>query len=106
MITQSVITCPHCGASKAESMPTDACGFFYDCTGCGMRRAKSYASSSPSGLPVDEMELAARQTFNGFIRLVSAFDGTGGPFLHIFTQLGPNIPDASLIVCPARFPPR
>jgi hypothetical protein len=37
MITQSVITCPHCGASKSESMPTDACQFFYDCTGCGTR---------------------------------------------------------------------
>jgi hypothetical protein len=37
MITQSVITCPHCGASKAEAMPTGACQFFYDCTGCGIR---------------------------------------------------------------------
>jgi hypothetical protein len=37
MIIASIITCPHCGASKAESMPTDACQFFYDCTGCGTR---------------------------------------------------------------------
>jgi len=37
MIPASVITCPHCGASKAETMPTDACQFFYDCTGCGAR---------------------------------------------------------------------
>jgi hypothetical protein len=34
MISESVITCPHCGASKAEVMPTDACQFFYECSGC------------------------------------------------------------------------
>jgi hypothetical protein len=37
MILQSVITCPHCGVAKAEAMPTDACQFFYGCTGCGTR---------------------------------------------------------------------
>jgi hypothetical protein len=31
----STITCPDCGARKTETMPTDACQFFYDCTGCG-----------------------------------------------------------------------
>lgn len=31
----STITCPVCGTSKVETMPTDACQFFYDCTGCG-----------------------------------------------------------------------
>src|SRR5258708_16236938 len=31
----STIACPHCGASRTETMPTDACQFFYDCTGCG-----------------------------------------------------------------------
>ena len=35
MIAQSTITCPNCGTSKTETMPTDACQFFYDCTGCG-----------------------------------------------------------------------
>lgn len=30
----SVITCPVCGASKEESMPTDACQWFYDCGAC------------------------------------------------------------------------
>jgi hypothetical protein len=34
MIQQSEITCPHCGAAKMETMPTDACQFFYECT-CG-----------------------------------------------------------------------
>ena len=37
MILQSVITCPHCGTAKSETMPTDACQFFYVCTGCGER---------------------------------------------------------------------
>ena len=30
----SVITCPECGASAEEKMPTDACIFFYECKGC------------------------------------------------------------------------
>jgi len=37
MILKSVITCPHCGTAKPEVMPTDACQFFYVCTGCGMK---------------------------------------------------------------------
>jgi hypothetical protein len=35
LITESVITCPSCGTAKLEAMPTDACQFFYECTGCG-----------------------------------------------------------------------
>src|SRR6266699_1114271 len=35
MIPESVITCPHCATAKSETMPTDACRFFYTCTGCG-----------------------------------------------------------------------
>lgn len=34
-ILHSVITCPHCGHQREETMPTDACLFFYDCTACG-----------------------------------------------------------------------
>ena len=30
----SVLTCPHCGHTKLEAMPTDACQFFYECEGC------------------------------------------------------------------------
>jgi hypothetical protein len=37
MILESVITCPNCGISKSETMPTNACQHFYDCTGCGTR---------------------------------------------------------------------
>lgn len=32
---QSTITCPRCRQQKIETMPTDACQFFYDCTACG-----------------------------------------------------------------------
>ena len=32
---QSTITCPECGHTETETMPTDACQFFYDCKGCG-----------------------------------------------------------------------
>jgi rubredoxin len=37
MLLQSTITCPHCAAVKTEIMPTDACQFFYECTGCGTK---------------------------------------------------------------------
>ena len=29
------ITCPLCGHAETETMPTDACQWFYDCKGCG-----------------------------------------------------------------------
>ena len=32
---ESIITCPECGHSKLETMPTDACQFFYECENCG-----------------------------------------------------------------------
>ncbi|MDO9451969.1 MAG: GDCCVxC domain-containing (seleno)protein [Stagnimonas sp.] len=32
---QSVLTCPHCQRAEAETMPTDACQWFYECKGCG-----------------------------------------------------------------------
>ena len=32
---EATITCPLCGASTREFMPTDACQYFYRCTGCG-----------------------------------------------------------------------
>ena len=33
-ILESVLTCPSCGAVKQEVMPTDACQWYYECTGC------------------------------------------------------------------------
>jgi hypothetical protein len=35
MKLDSEITCPHCGYRTTETMPTDACLFFYQCLGCG-----------------------------------------------------------------------
>ena len=37
MILTSTLTCPECGAAKTETMPTDACLFFWECPGCGTR---------------------------------------------------------------------
>lgn len=34
---RSVITCPHCGHRVEETMPTNACLFFYDCPACHSR---------------------------------------------------------------------
>jgi hypothetical protein len=34
VITESTITCPVCGTAKIETMPIDACQYFYECTGC------------------------------------------------------------------------
>jgi hypothetical protein len=67
---ESVLTCPECGFSRRETMPVDACQFFYQCGNCGaVLRPKpgdccvfcSYGSvpcppiqrqrSSPGGIP-------------------------------------------------------
>jgi hypothetical protein len=36
VILQSKVTCPECGHEKLETMPTNACQFFYDCENCGV----------------------------------------------------------------------
>jgi len=33
-IPESTITCPECGHQKKETMPTDACQWFYECKSC------------------------------------------------------------------------
>jgi len=33
-ILDSVLTCPNCGFSAHEVMPTDACLYFYECSSC------------------------------------------------------------------------
>jgi len=33
-IPESTITCPECGYQKTETMPTDACQWFYECKQC------------------------------------------------------------------------
>lgn len=34
LILESTITCPQCGHLKTETMPTDACQWFYQCEAC------------------------------------------------------------------------
>jgi hypothetical protein len=34
VITESTITCPHCGFSQMETMPTEACQIRYTCPSC------------------------------------------------------------------------
>ena len=34
-VLQSTLTCPHCGHQATETMPINACQFFYECAGCG-----------------------------------------------------------------------
>src|SRR5881227_4018245 len=37
MQLQCTLTCPKCSHQAVETMPTDACQFFYNCKGCGAR---------------------------------------------------------------------
>jgi len=34
VVLESMVTCPHCGFSALETMPVDACLFFYECRNC------------------------------------------------------------------------
>jgi hypothetical protein len=34
MLLRSTITCPECGHLKEETMPTNACQYFYECENC------------------------------------------------------------------------
>ena len=34
---QSTITCPACGHAATETMPTNACQYFYECKRCGQQ---------------------------------------------------------------------
>ncbi|MAZ90011.1 MAG: hypothetical protein CL693_20440 [Cellvibrionaceae bacterium] len=34
VILESELTCPECGFKKMETMPTDACKWFYECEQC------------------------------------------------------------------------
>ena len=38
----SVLTCPHCGHGALETMPTNACVYFYDCGACGATLKPKY----------------------------------------------------------------
>lgn len=34
VVMESLLTCPHCGHASLETMPSDACQFFYECEQC------------------------------------------------------------------------
>jgi RNA polymerase subunit RPABC4/transcription elongation factor Spt4 len=34
VILQSTIVCPECGHQETETMPTDACQWYYECKNC------------------------------------------------------------------------
>jgi hypothetical protein len=34
LVLEATIRCPHCGFEKLESMPSNACVHFYECTTC------------------------------------------------------------------------
>jgi hypothetical protein len=34
LVLESVLTCPQCGHTTLETMPTNACQFFYECKAC------------------------------------------------------------------------
>jgi hypothetical protein len=34
VVLESVLTCPHCAFAARETMPTDACQYFYECRSC------------------------------------------------------------------------
>lgn len=34
LVLKSKLTCPHCGYEREETMPEDACTFFYQCESC------------------------------------------------------------------------
>ena len=36
VVTAATIVCPRCGHAELETMPTNACQFFYTCVGCGV----------------------------------------------------------------------
>ena len=35
VLTRSELTCPSCSARHAQTMPVDACIYFFECTACG-----------------------------------------------------------------------
>jgi hypothetical protein len=34
VVLRSTLTCPQCGQEREETMPTNACQWYYECQGC------------------------------------------------------------------------
>jgi hypothetical protein len=49
VVLESVLVCPVCGFAKLETMPTDACQFFYECAEC-QTLLRPNRSSTVSGI--------------------------------------------------------
>ena len=47
VVLESVLTCPHCGFAAQDTMPTDACMFFYEC-----RQCKTLLRPTPGDCPL------------------------------------------------------
>ncbi|WP_425338976.1 GDCCVxC domain-containing (seleno)protein [Methylocystis rosea] len=46
----STLTCPSCGHRSTETMPADACQFYYECKACGaLLRPKAGAPAADTG---------------------------------------------------------
>jgi hypothetical protein len=64
----SELTCPKCGARHTETMPSDACIYFYECTACEtMLRPKPgdccvFCSYGSLPCPPIQLELAGAGT--------------------------------------------
>ena len=50
IIQQSIISCPNCGYKKEETMPTDACQYFYKCEKCNKVPAEIRIVGATNGL--------------------------------------------------------
>jgi hypothetical protein len=61
---RSVMTCPLCGCSREETMPLDACQWFYECAGCGAllkpRRGDCCVFCSWGSVPCPPVQLNGR----------------------------------------------
>ena len=65
--TESTVTCPRCGHQKTETMPTDACQFFYDAR-CYDRTRAIAVSTAPTGpWRVHRFKKVGKRRFNSFV---------------------------------------
>jgi hypothetical protein len=108
VILESAITCPICSATKSETMPTDACQFFYECTSCGtLLRPKAgdccvFCSYGSVACPPIQ---TAQDTGASNSGSCCGADGVGiAPATPVLTrdrQRLPLIPDWSMVAAPA-----
>jgi len=85
MLLQSTITCPQCAVAKMEIMPTDACQFFYECTGCGTKLKPKAGDCcvfcSYGSVPCPPIQAALRRTGCCLLLCVTGDDQRADPKL-------------------------